>query len=362
MRKIRAICLPAFITFLLLEATLRFAGYPPLASWPSSEGYFWVCDQKLGWKNRSSGSHVLQSIASRPLSTTDGFGFRNGLSGPPDPDKPVVLLIGDSVVFCSEVNDENTSSSELARLLKDKARVLNAGVRGYNTVQSLRMMEECLRRFPNIRTVVYVYCPNDYFENIIPDVYAPARAPTAFPDGEGGALKLIEAQIAAPEGMDFVSGRKTDLGLFLRSHFATAVAAGIIRSKIKTITRKQEDLTPLKEWAAKAGADKVLMRLISRMDDLCRQRGIGFLTVDYDFRHDYPFPEYSEMCRKAGVSFVETRDRFSGDQTSYLAWRMDGSFDCHLGPRGTRTFAEALAPAVGEALGRLARDDPKPAQ
>ncbi len=96
-------------------------------------------------------------------------GFRNGYGWVPEGDSPVVLFVGDSTIFYDEVNDEETGPSDVAKLLGPDwgVRVLNAGCRGYNTLQSKRMLLECLERFPSTVVVVYVYCANDNAHSLL---------------------------------------------------------------------------------------------------------------------------------------------------------------------------------------------------
>lgn len=353
MKKSIAIILPALITLLLLETALRLVGYAPLRSWPSSEGYFWICDETLGWRNRANGTHVLETIAVQPLSTTDKNGFRNGLGWQDDSDKPIVLIAGDSVVFCSEVNDDATIASRLAGILKEKCdvKVLNTGVRGYNSVQSLRMIEECLRRFPKTLVVVYVYCPNDFFENVIPDVYSPARAPTAYVDKAGGTLNFIEpSPLPVPAGEELVFEKKRNFDVLLRMHSATANCISLMWPKFRIFSKKQKDSGPLKEWATKMNAPEILQRVVLRMDAACRRQGAGFLTAPYALAAPDELALYSEVCRKTGVTFVDSAAKFTDEPTSYLSLRKNGNYDSHFGPKGTQAFAEALAPAV---LGKI---------
>jgi len=119
-----------------------------------------------------------------------------------------VMMVGDSTVFCAEVPDEETTASHLARFLEGAGHpvsVLNAGVRGYSTVQSKRMMAECLQRYPSVRVAVYCYCDNDWFENLRPKEYWPAVAPTVRRDpGTGEIVEVDVLQCAVPWGESFL--------------------------------------------------------------------------------------------------------------------------------------------------------------
>lgn len=114
-----------------LEAN-RSAGASPT----SVTSYFWVPDEHLGFANRANGDFVNTNVLEQPEVRTDAWGHRRGLG--PTEGAPVVLVAGDSIVFAAEVEDDETPSSEIWRLLvrRDAVEVRNIGVRGYNTVQA----------------------------------------------------------------------------------------------------------------------------------------------------------------------------------------------------------------------------------
>lgn len=122
-----------------LEVWLRLFGYSPLQlpkPGTSPQGYFWICDQSMGFRNRPNGQYRYDAMQANPLVTTDEYGYRNGVGWKTQGDSPIIAFIGDSTTFCAEVNDDQTGPSEVAKLLTPKFRwrVLNAGVRGYTAL------------------------------------------------------------------------------------------------------------------------------------------------------------------------------------------------------------------------------------
>ena len=66
-----------------------------------------------------------------------------------------------ALMFAAEVRDADTPASRLARELGYEWRVLNLGVRGYNTVQSARVGTQLLASETPVAAVVYTFAPND---------------------------------------------------------------------------------------------------------------------------------------------------------------------------------------------------------
>jgi hypothetical protein len=83
------------------------------------------------------------------------------------PGKLRIMIFGDSTVVGRSVPDNNTVSYQLQNCLKINninAEVINAGVQGYGTDQSLLLMERLIPLYhPDI--VIYGFCQNDLGEN-----------------------------------------------------------------------------------------------------------------------------------------------------------------------------------------------------
>src|SRR5579871_5978242 len=151
------------VALLLSEVVLRGLGRGPRPA--SVNGYFFVTDPVLGWRNRAMGRFEFAAAGS--VVTTGPLGERPGIRSKREATTPVVLFVGDSTTFCAEVGDEETGPSEVAKRLPPGAdvAVVNAGVRAYGTVQAVRMAEEWLARAP-VAVVVYTYADNDFVENV----------------------------------------------------------------------------------------------------------------------------------------------------------------------------------------------------
>ncbi|MGQ9661182.1 MAG: hypothetical protein ACUVWX_02455 [Kiritimatiellia bacterium] len=360
----------------LSELLFRLAGFAPALpldrTKPGIQTYFWIADPRLGFKNRPNGCYTYDLIRGSPRITTDVYGYRNGYGWSAATTNPIVVFVGDSVVFCAETDDEHTGPSEVARLLGDGISVLNAGVRGYNTLQSRRMLEECLGRFPNIRVAVYCFCGNDLAENLNPDTYFPARAPALnWDEAVGGFVELEVTNSVVPWGSSFeawVEDQQVSRRLAwrnkrwdrrvrdrLREHsaFFHAVSSLITRLWEGSFPESRPGSAPAEgelgeENRGDVYAAAALKTLLQQMHQLCEKRGARFVVTRFTRKGNDE--AIRRWCEEAGVRFVSASTFIPANDRSWLARTRDGGYDAHYGPKGTRAFARALAPAIRELL------------
>ena len=375
-KKILFLAIPFVLAFIALEIIVRLAGLQPAASFDTPpQAYFFVSDARLGWRNRANGRYRYAMIDGAPVSTTDSLGYRNGYGWTPRGETPIILFIGDSAAFSAEVNDDATLPSEVARHIKQKinSRVLNAGVRGYNTVQSLRWMERTLDRFPDVAMVIYVSSPNDLVENLNPITRYPLRAPTLQWDAARRRLTQREVDtLASPAGEAFAPDAPNALvrsTRWLREHSALAQHVGLRLRRLfdtpavlrKKITLDNGAIGPIDDgmpvwdeqraWALDNGGLDAMRRVLEQGHETCRRRGIHFAVTA--FTRGEPATWYDDvqaLADHAGLSFIDVRPAFTDDPLSYAAKRRDGLYDPHYGPKGTRTFAEAATPFIEATL------------
>jgi len=366
----------------VLEVALRRAGYRPLPHFFRGEnepltvtGYFWIADRNLGFRNRALGSFRNREVLAAPLITTDAHGYRTTAGWSEEGHAPIVAFVGDSTTFCAEVEDSETGPSEVARLLGRElpVRVLNAGVRGYNTVQAKRALEELLSRYSDVRAAVYLYTRNDDVENLDPVVYYPARAPTMWRDPASGEMREVEVtDPAVPWGESFAGeARPRALPARLideaRSRSALVELSAVVLARwtaiplaaTSSIALENGSVGPLREgsaqwaaqleWARKNGSDEALEQLLREMHEMCAARGVEFLASEFGFGEPHPSSHFADLCRRAGVRFASLTDGFPGDARAYTAPTATG-YDWHYGPDGTKAFARVLVPELRAAL------------
>lgn len=364
------------ISLLLLEGGLRLLGFlPALPLDPdavSINGYLWISDPFLGFRNRPNGSYVYRDIRESPTVTTDQLGFRNGYGWTSGVSMPGVVLVGDSTVFGAEVGDEDTVASQLCRLLEPECpvAVLNAGVRGYNTVQAKRMLEQCLGRYPTIRAAIYCYCDNDWFENLDPDVYRPATAAAIEFDEQNGQFEEIDVtDPSVPWGCSFLpaaADRRERRKRLLESKRFDQRLRDRLRECSVTFNLFQSGVSALKEGriGGRAGdsrpasvkqaypdstlGDRAMVHLLIEMQRVCEASDAALLVTSHSVGDTTA--KVARWAEVANVPFIPMDPHFPGGMLHYQARLREGGYDPHLGERGTEIVARALLPAVKRAL------------
>jgi len=354
------VCFLALVVSLVAgEILMRVAGFEPLTvaldgySGPKSPEYgLWITDKRLGFRNRPDTVFHNEEIAGQPTVTIDSLGYRTTWAPPDAPDTPVVGIFGDSFTIAVEVADDDTPASHLAKKLS--VRVVNGGVRCYNSIQSLRMMEETLDRYPDMQVVVYAFCFNDLNDTML-SMLPLAVGPTARLDSSGG-LVIDEVQhLPAPEGSTYWQCEWPAPSFFDRlaswsALYQAAAAEGWLPKGRLFITQAEYHRWRL--WAIEQGAWTISEKLLRQMRQLCERRGVKFLATCVKTIDVVPgVPEkFEAMCLRTGIPHVAVYPHFTEPIDEYLALYQAGGRDMHYGPKGAETFAAAIAPAVKELL------------
>lgn len=143
------------------EGGLRLAGYRPYAPAPSvADAFRWSQpDPELGWTSKPG-----RYLASEPGNVPMNFGADGHRATPPGkPGAPRIDLVGDSITQGYAVADDETFAWRLAELRPGLA-VVNLGVGGYGTVQTLLKMER--RQADPPAVFVYGFFGDHQYRNV----------------------------------------------------------------------------------------------------------------------------------------------------------------------------------------------------
>lgn len=163
----------AAITLILGEVALRTfleraLGRPPADAERSAEHLFWRRDESLGWSNIPNASGRFTNGAFDGQVHFDAFGNRmNAARGTRVAGYQNIFFLGDSTTASLEVDDDETVPALLEQALRSRGRrvnVINLGVRGYGTDQSVRKALELSRSLPPDE-IIYMYVENDTWDN-----------------------------------------------------------------------------------------------------------------------------------------------------------------------------------------------------
>jgi lysophospholipase L1-like esterase len=167
------------VTLVLCEVTLRVFSPARLNLTPgadnSGEAVFFRADRHLGWSFVPNVTSVFTNGAFKGTVHVDGRGLRlNAARSTEIAGARNIFVIGDSNTVAMEVDDEKAFPALLEQRLRargSQVNVLNLGVRGYGTDQSV--LHAISRRDLEPTRIVYLYTNNDLFDNSL--LRRPAR-------------------------------------------------------------------------------------------------------------------------------------------------------------------------------------------
>jgi len=195
-----------------------------------------------------------------------------------------VLVLGDSNTQGFEVRQEQTYSAVMQRALRRRgldAKVMNSGVSGFGTAEELAFLEnEGIRFAPD--AVVLGFFGNDFEDNVKAGLFAlHGGALTQQKDSHLPGVGVLRVINAIP-GVSWLSENSYLYALALNTTWEAAKTFLLERSKAELAT---EYAVPQGE--PKAGGDfQLALRLIERMSEFCRSRGIPLIVIDV------PLPEH----------------------------------------------------------------------
>ena len=185
------------LSLALTEAALRitgFASHQVLHASPP-QAMFMGFDENLGWSFTPNASGVFSNGYFAGAFTIDAHGNRrNAPAGTYREGFRDILFIGDSTTASFEVDDAETVPALLERGLRDRGHdvnVVNLGVRGYSTGQSVRKAIGVAARFAPT-DIVYLFVDNDIAgNNLIKRARKPLAKGVYIRRGGGGPFESL---------------------------------------------------------------------------------------------------------------------------------------------------------------------------
>jgi lysophospholipase L1-like esterase len=264
--------------------------------------------------------------------TTNSDGFRDrDFSQTARENEFVIAVLGDSYTFAQGVSQDSTYPAILERILnedsqKERFRVWNLGVSGYNTEQESYLLESfVLPRKP--RWVVVGYNINDN---------EPVNVPRTETQASTGEQSSERAGLRGAVDLDLfvISFARYKLGNLIR----------IIRpdwyrsSYVDDVRRAYAD--PTGEW-------QQVSEHLRSMNEKCKKDGVGFtvalLPTMFDFSR-YEFADVHTIVHQYlighGIDVVDVAPYFSGKNASQFHVSL---MDSHPNALAQRIFARVIA-------------------
>jgi hypothetical protein len=330
------------IFLFLIEGSLALAGRAGITN-ETSTGIDLLhrYSEFYGWEPRPGAGYVSEG----KRVTINERGYRGRLV--PRERQPAttrVVLVGDSVAFGLEVDDDETYAS-LLDARDNGIDVVNLAVQGYGPGQSLlRLEREGLDYQPDV--VVFGFClSNDFADAMLRTFLYDGSHPKPYFTVEGDQLVKHDEQLRL--------GTVGRLALWLqdRSRLYRLLAAPArpeplgAHAERPWLRRRQDALRD------PAAAQDTTFRIIERMRDAATSRGAAFLLVlhpDEDAaRGRSPWADALEQSALLeGLTIVDLRERYAARGLAFNEVALDGIG--HLSARGHKRTARILEEVLAE--------------
>ncbi len=230
-------------------------------------------DPVLGWRNRPGSHPSHEGTHERMTFLSDG----SRVTGASADGKTPVLLIGCSFVAGYGVKDEETFAAEIQRR-RPGLRVMNFGVPGYGTYQSLLLLRELLeKRGVRPKAVIYGYLPMHAERNVL--TYSMLEAYRSY-GGERFSMPHVEMRDNQLAG--FPPFVVPNWPLEEKSAVVSLLHSTVLKAKLRG--REQYE----------AAATRLLLK---RMKDVSEQAGARFLVATLWYDGGQPGPDVERRIR-----------------------------------------------------------------
>ena len=159
------------ISLAVSEAGLRIYDYPFGNTWIPEETRIGKFDPETGWSYKANYSSTAADIRS---GAQVNYYFNNIGARSPSPDleyehgKPTILFVGGSFTMGHGLNYEQTYTGLLAEDQVGTCQIINLGVQGFGTDQSLIMLKRHIKDF-NTVAVIYTFIDDHILRNNVGD-------------------------------------------------------------------------------------------------------------------------------------------------------------------------------------------------
>ncbi len=349
----------------LMELGIRLFVPPEL--WRFRDSRFdWAPDPVLGWVNRpqmDQSSRFGGEEIVRYRTNRDGL---VPFDATPErvPGRLRIMVFGDSMVVGRMVPQDQIYTARLEEELRERGvevEVINAGVSGYSTDQSLLHMERLLPIYrPDV--VAFGHTLNDLGGNSSPRAYGEPKPMFVL---ENGRLRLVPAE---PNDAIAMLGSWRDL--LQRSAFYRILQPRLWAIRSKLFDWRERALLGLEHavYADPRRLDQfdwdLLGAMLARMQRSARAHGAEFVFFGHPEAGEVsdvyieavsrqlgiPLSRYDryavdarvrEAARSAGVPYLSTIDAFAANQSRGRLHLLP--YDGHLAPAGHQLLAELLA-------------------
>jgi hypothetical protein len=167
-KNLLTLAISILFSLVLLEIGIRIFAGSKIPVKDHRNDMFWMSSREFGWANKPNSTGNFSNGHFNGYVVNDHNGNRqNSDEGTFIEGYENIFFIGDSTTESLEVNNDETVPAFLESSLRRagrKVNVLNFGVRGYGTDQSVRKALHFAEQYKP-RQIVYMYVDNDFIDN-----------------------------------------------------------------------------------------------------------------------------------------------------------------------------------------------------
>lgn len=291
--------------------------------------------ESYGWEPRP-GVRLRQDTGLTSINTD---GYRGRPLASHDAAATRVLMLGDSVAFGLDVDDEQTFSAILDE--RPEFEVANLAVQGFGVGQSLRRLEREGARHAAQVVVLNICLANDFADSMLPVFLYDGMHPQPYYRLEQARLVLHDEHLRLD--------RHQRLAVNLREH--SALVRRLAWAPAARVTEPAEHWTTRKHAALRdpGKARDLVLALVARVDAITRMQGAELIILLHPdrptFRGDTEWADvFHQDARLRHVPIVDLGRHYRDHGLRFGQLTLDNLG--HLNPQGHRVVAEILAQAL----------------
>jgi lysophospholipase L1-like esterase len=314
-----------------------------------------VATHELPPSRGTAGGTAGGTAAREVVYTINADGYRGELLPVEPAGELRVAMVGDSFVFGSLVDDDDTLPSQLEALLSERlgagrVRVANLGVPGYQLGQLLALLEQRVARLEPDIVVLNLYV-NDTIP--APETYAGGEHDPDAPPPTSAERWIQRLGLTSRAWAPTTPRERLQMGIRKRSALADALASALF-ARLESSDRRADHVH---RWRAEGAGWQSLLEALERAVQLAERDGYElhvsmFPSLAWLQATPYPLADahrrLAEACGRLEIPFHDLLPAFAGREPRSL-WAHQ--LDQHPNPAGHRLAAECLAAELLEQRG-----------
>ncbi|MBN1125380.1 MAG: SGNH/GDSL hydrolase family protein [Sedimentisphaerales bacterium] len=307
-----------------MECILRFLGFQPwrrighpkepvllesdaVLGWKSKEGFFSYCTSP-----GTDSIHITVVPEGRRVTEPDESGKLD--------QRAKIVLVGGSWTYGWALSDEDTFGWKIQERFKDK-KVMNLGVGGYGTYQSLLVLEQKLHEWTDVDIVLYGFITHHELRNVAAAKWL-----------RGLSRNSVRGHVSVP----YVTLEQDRL---LR-HPPVQYPSWLGRKDSALIALLEQDWVRLQSYQRTRQAPETTQQLLLEMKQLVEKHQSHFLVVmfrELSFKEDKHF-NYVNFMKKNKIDYVDCEKKLDESSCVIGDGHPNGAFNTY--------WAEQIVPKV----------------